>query len=283
MAYDNFIPEVWSEAIQRELEASYVFVEDCNRQYEGDVKRRGDTVHILGVGRPEIKNLARTDADGDIDGPQTIEDSSVTMQINQINYFNYMVGDIDKAQAVGGLMDALSKETSEALADAVDKYVAAKVLDTGVEKLYGTALQISENNVLNVLDEAIQSLYENNVRNSTEVVVTVSPRFYTLFKRAYIGKDTNNSAMLKNGRVATYGNVSVKMSNNVCRSDTDGEGDTDNIMIRTKRAIAFAQPLTKIEPYRPEKKFADAVKGFILYDAKIVRPKEILNVNVKIG
>jgi hypothetical protein len=52
-------------------------------------------------------------------------------------------------------------------------------------------------------------------------------------------------------------------------------------MIRAKRAIAFAQPLTHTEAYRPEKKFADAVKGFILYGAKVVRPKEIININVK--
>ena len=84
--------------------------------------------------------------------------------------------------------------------------------------------------------------------------------------------------MLKNGKVAKYGNVTVKMSNNVKRTSDDA---VDNIMIRTKRAIAYAKPLTHTEPYRPEKKFADAVKGFILFDAKVVRPKEVININVK--
>ena len=278
MAYDKFIPELWSEAIQRELEGSYVFAEDCNRQWEGDVKKKGDTVHILGVGKPTIKTLAREDASNDIDGPQEIADSEVTLVIDQINYFNYMVGDIDKAQAIGGLMDALSKETSEALADTVDKYIAGFAVDEDVDKLASAAQTVTKDNVLDILDEAIQKLYENDVKNSTEVVVTISPRFYTLFKQAYIKVDTNNSAMLKNGKVAMYGNVTVKMSNNVHKTDA---GATDNIMIRTKRAIAFAQPLTHTEAYRPEKKFADAVKGFILYGAKIVRPKEIININVK--
>ncbi len=278
MAYENFIPQIWSEAIQRELEGSYVFAEDCNRQWEGDVKKKGDTVHILGVGRPEIKTLDRAGASGDIDGPEEIADNDTILTIDQIRYFNYMVGDIDKAQAIGGLMDALSKETSEGLADAVDKHIAALAVAAEVAKLNAAATAVTADNVLNVLDDAIQRLYENDVKNSTEVVVTISPRFYTLFKRAYIKADTNNSAMIKNGRVAQYGNVTVKMSNNVHKTD---EGATDNIMIRTKRAIAFAQPLTHTEAYRPEKKFADAVKGFILYGSKIVRPKEILNINVK--
>ena len=116
------------------------------------------------------------------------------------------------------------------------------------------------------------------MKATTKIVVTISPRFYTLFKQAYIDKDTDNSEMLKNGRVAKYGNVVVKMSNNVHKTDS---GATDNIMIRTQRAIAFAKPLTHTEPYRPEKKFADAVKGFILFDAKVVRPKEVININVK--
>jgi hypothetical protein len=113
---------------------------------------------------------------------------------------------------------------------------------------------------------------------SSGIVVTVSPRFYKLFKQAYISKDTDNSDYLKNGKVAMYGNVTVKLSNNVSKSS---DGTTDNIMIRTKRAIAFVNPLTHTEAYRPEKSFADAVKGFALFDGKVVRPKEIININVK--
>ena len=278
MAYEKFIPELWSEAIQRELEGSYVFAEDCNRQWEGEVKKKGDTVHILGVGRPTIKTLARANASNDIDAPEEIDDSEVILVIDQIRYFNYMVGDIDRAQAIGGLMDALSKETSEALADTVDTYISSFAVDTQVEKLASAAQTVTKDNVLDILDAAIQKLYENDVKNSTEVVVTISPRFYTLFKQAYIKADTNNSAMLKNGKVGMYGNVTVKMSNNVHKTES---GATDNIMIRTKRAIAYAQPLTHTEAFRPESKFADAVKGFILFGAKVVRPKEIVNINVK--
>ena len=68
------------------------------------------------------------------------------------------------------------------------------------------------------------------------------------------------------------------MSNNVA---TSNNGTVDNIMLRTKRAIAFVRPMIHIEPYRPEKKFADAIKGFVLYQAKIVRPKELVVLNVK--
>ena len=278
MAYSNFIPSVWSESITRELERVCVFAEDCNRQYEGDVSKKGDSVHILGVGKPTIKSLSRENASGEIDEAEEVSDTSVIMNINQIRYFNYKVGDIDKAQAIGGLMDALSQETSEGLANEIDKYIAQMALGADVSKLSASASVVTKDNVLSILDDAIEALQENDVNMASGVTVTVSPRFYKLFKQAYVSRSTDNQETLQNGKVATYGNVTIKLSNNVAKSES---GAVDNIMIRTKRAIAFVNPLTHTEAYRPEKSFADAVKGYALFDGKVVRPKEIININVK--
>ena len=277
MAYTNFIPSVWEESINRELERACVFVEDCNRQYEGLVSKKGDSIHILGVGKPTIKSIERENASGEIDEAEEINDTSVILNINQIRYFNYKVGDIDKAQAVGGLMDALSQETSEGLANEMDKYIANMATKEDVPTLTASATLVNKDNILSLIDDAIQKLQENDVNMASGITVTVSPRFYKLFKQAYISKDTDNSESLKNGKVAMYGNVTVKLSNNVAK--TEG-GAVDNIMLRTKRAIAFVNPLTHTEAYRPEKSFADAVKGYALFDGKVVRPKEIININV---
>lgn len=274
MAYENFIPSVWSEAINRGLERQCVYVQDCNRQYEGDVSEMGDSVHILGVGKPTIKTLERANASGEIDAAEEVADSSVILNINQIRYFNYKVGDIDKAQAVGGLMDALSEETAEGISNEMDKFVAN--MATEASPLYTEPMVVTKDNVLDILDDAIEALQDKDVNIASGISVTISPRFYKLFKKAYIEKDTNNSEFLKNGVVARYGSVTVRMSKNVVKT-----GDVDNIMIRTKRAIAFVNPLTHTEAYRPEKSFADAVKGFVLFDGKIVRPEEIININVK--
>lgn len=278
MAYTKFIPSVWAEAINRELEKALVFAEDCNRQYEGNVSKHGDSVHILGVGKPTIRTLDRENASGDIEGAEEVEDKSVILNINQISYFNYLVGDIDQSQAVNGLMDSLSQESAYGLADAMDQYIAKMAIGADVPKLTADATVVTKENVLSILDDAIQILQENDVNIASGVVVTVSPRFYKLFKQAYVDKSTDNTGELKNGKVAMYGNVTVKLSNNVAKTD---DGATDNIMIRTKKAIAFVNPLTHTEAYRPEKKFADAVKGYVLFDGKVVRPKEIVNINVK--
>lgn len=284
MSYQNFIPTVWNEQIDRELERLCVFAEDCNRKYEGKVKDKGESVKILGVGKPTIRSIAKADRNNDIEAAETIEDTSIIMVIDQIRYFNYKVGDIDKAQAVGGVMDALQEETSEGLANEVDTYIANLAKEKQAVKLYATAKKVvvtkeeaaGERNVLRVLDDAAKVLYKNDVKTSTPIIATVDVDFYMAFREVYGDKDTDNSKILKNGKVAMYGNITIKMSNNVAK-----DGDTSLIQVKTKRAIAYAKPLTHTEPYRPENGFADAVKGFILFGAKIVRPKEMVVANVK--
>ena len=94
-------------------------------------------------------------------------------------------------------------------------------------------------------------------------------------------RDTDNSDLLKNGLIDRFDGMDIKVSNNVHRVK-EGSVTSDLIQVKTQRAIAFARPMIHTEPYRPENGFSDAVKGFVLYDAKIVRPKEMVVMNVKI-
>jgi len=276
MAYQNFIPTVWAEAINRELEKEFVFAENCNRQYEGEVKQLGDSVRILGVGKPTITRT--TDKNITLSDPETVEDTSITMPVKQIALFNYKIDDIDKRQAVGGVMEALSKETSQGLADEMDKYIADFAKASDAIKHSANAVEITTSNVLTELDKCLRMLYEKNVRQNSKITITVSPRFYMILKQAYTALDTNNSKILENGQVGKYGNAIIKMSNNVA---TAASGAEDKIMVRTDNAVAFVNPMTHTEAYRPEKGFSDAVKGFVLFDAKIVRPKELIILNAK--
>jgi len=276
LSYANFVPKIWAKAIERELERKLVFAEDCNRQYEGDVKQMGDTVKILGVGKPTISKQKG----GSIILPdaENVEDTSVEMQINTVAYFNFLVDDIDKRQAVGGLMDALNTEATQELASEMDKDIAALAGTRDAKKLYSDYLAVNADNVLGTLDLALQMLQENDVPADAKIVATVPPWFLTHLRTAYTKLDTDNSDLLKNGKVGRYNNILIKMSNNVY-STASGS----NIMVRTERAVAFANPLTHTEPYRPEKRFSDAVKGYVLYGTKIVRPKELMILNVKNG
>lgn len=282
MSYKNFIPNVWNETINRDLERLCVFAEDCYRKYEGDVKRKGESVTIVGIGKPTIKDMSKDN--GAIDAAETVETTAIVMPIEQVSYFNYEVGDIDKAQAIDGVDGALQAETSEGLSQKVDKYIAtvigneAKATDV-VKVINGETTTSGEKNVLDILDDIQEKLMENDVSDGTEITIVVDPKFFTRFRKEYRAADTDNSKILKNGRVYFYNGMKIKVSNN-CAKKTLAGHDCTIISARTKRAVAFVKPLTHSEAYRPEKKFSDAVKGFILYDAKVVRPKELITVPV---
>lgn len=270
MAYQNFIPTVWAEAINRDLERAHVFVADTNRQYEGDVKQKGDSVRILGVGKPTI--TTQTGKKITLNGAEDVADQSITLNINQVAYFNYKVDDIDKRQAVGGLMEALSKETSEGLADVMDKFVANMSLAKEAVVFNSAATAITKDNILTTIDDMLVKLLENDVKRSSKITLTLPPKMAMILKQAYVDLDTDNSKKLENGVIGKYNGILIKESNN-CATDTSGNY---MVQLKTDRAIAFVNPMTHIEPYRPENGFSDAVKGFILYDGIIARPKELI-------
>lgn len=284
MSYNNFIEKIWAKGIQTELERLHVFADGVNREYEGVIKNLGDTVRIKNVGKPTITRGTLADVKRSIvlGDPEDVPDGAVSVVVDQYSTFNYKVEDIDKAQGAGDVMDALNKETSEGLADEHDKFIANLVLGDAGVKMYngGTPITLTKDNVFEVLDLAQQGLWENDVNPTTGLTTIVPPWVHTLLRQGYIKTDTDNSQMLQNGMVAKYGNIGIKMSNNVATKKVSN-ADVWYIQMRTDRAIAFVNQATHLEPYRPEKGFSDAMKGLDLFGGKIVRPKEIITIPVK--
>lgn len=285
MSVKNFIPTLWAEKIDMALDEWLVFYEGCNHEYEGQLKKAGDSIRIQNVARPTITTTtdgAEVSLAGTREAPEV---TSITFPVKRQSWFNYGIYDVDKAQAAGDLDAALKHETTQGVANEIDLAVSTVVNDAGAKKLYSTVPKVvvgtagsGEKNVLEILDEAQQKLYEANVPTNEYVEVIMSPRFYTLFRREYTKLDTNNSEILKNGKVGMYGNMTVKLSNNVT---TANSGAQDLIMVKTKKAIAAVKTLSKVEAYRPEDGFIDAVKGLTVHDRKLVRPQELVVVNVK--
>lgn len=270
MSYANFKAKIWAKEINRELERVCVFAADTNQSYSGQIKGVGDTVRIQGVGKPKI-TMFDNETRIELADAERVEDTSVSLVADKVATFNYGVDDIDKAQGAGGILSVLNTEASEECANVIDKAIADLSLEKQAVKL--PAKKIDATNVLETIDEALEKLYENDVNPSSTITLTFSPKFFTRFKQAYIKADTDNSEMLKNGRVARYGNAICRLSNNVAKS-----GNNEYIQVKTQRAIALAKSDAHTEPYRVEKGFTDAVKGFVIFGVKIVRPKEMINI-----
>ncbi len=263
MSYNNFKPTVWSKFIQLELERKCILADWCNKNFEGEAKHN-EMVKILGVGVPTVGNYTGAS----IGDPETIEDSSVFMKIDQAKYFNFMVDDIDKAQAKPGLMEALLTNTTRKMANVRDLHVGTKAADAAFKS---NSLKISTTaEAKTAIDAGILTLRENDVELDMEVVIEIPYFVYLLFKDKLVELKTNNDELIKKGIVGMYDNCYVRTSNNLYNDGTDYYG-----MIRTKDAISFAGGIDKTEAYRPQSFFSDAMKGLNTFGAKVVRPKEL--------
>lgn len=276
MAIEKFIPEIWAKTFETELEKDLVFYENTNHKYEGIAKKPGDSVKILGLGAPTLTSYS----DGKlhpVGTPEEIEDLSQTMPLNHVEQFAFYVDDLEKRQAEGGsgILAEYIKQAKYAVANAQDAFIGGLVQDANVEKVTKSTA-ITSSTILDAIDEAFEKLLENDVRRTSEISLVAPPWFILMLKQAYVELDTDNSAMMANGRVGRYNGITIKESTNVFN-----DGTYDNIQIKTNDAIAFVKPYLHLEAYRPDGYFWDAVKGYALYDGKVVRPKEIINLQVK--
>ena len=265
MSITNFIPTVWSESLHTELEKRYIAASHCYRDFEGEIKNRGSVVRICGVGNIDVNTYTKNT---DMSVPQTLSDTACELSIDNANYFNFQIDDIDRAQSNPRLMESAMKLAASSLANEADRYVFG--LHEGHTQTV-TAEGAPADNIVDFILEARQKLYENNVYDSEEVVIEVSPAVASLILKAKVKLSTDNAEALEAGCIGRIMGCKVFVSNNVAQVDS-----AHKCFVRTKRAIAFAEQLSEIDAYRPEKRFADAVKGLHLFGAGVIYPKELV-------
>jgi hypothetical protein len=169
-------------------------------------------------------------------------------------------------------MEAAMKSAASAMANEADKYVYS---------LYKNAVRniphsdLNDGKFLDTIIEARQVLYENNVTDNDSVVLEVSPAVASVILKEKLAL-TNSAESLENGCIGYVAGCKVFVSNNIVEVVDDLGNVAHKCLMRTKRAIAFAEQLSEIDAYRPEKRFADAVKGLHLYGAKLVYPSELV-------
>ncbi len=276
MAIKNFISTVWSENLYQALDKQYIAVANCNREFEGDIREKGSTVKICGLGEVNVSEYVKN---SNMSNPETLSDSCRELVIDQAKCFNFQIDDIDRAQSTPKLMEAAMKNAANALANDADQYIYSLFGGAG-STITETAVTVD--NIIDLLIDARTTLFANNVSDPHDIVFEVTPEIAGLILKAKVSLATDNTDALENGCIGSIGGCKIYVSNNLCRI----EGDVTiehKCLARTKRAIAFAEQISEIDAYRPELRFADAVKGLHLYGAKVIYPSEMVLLNLSIA
>lgn len=270
MAFDNFIPEIWSARLLDHMDKVHVYANLMNRDYEGDIKSYGDTVHINLLGEITINDYSGND----ISDPQELDSTQQNLEIDKAKYFNFMVKDIDNAQSNPKLVDAAMVRASYNMNDIIDQYLASLLL-AGVDT--SNVLYDDTNPVIPTSANAYDYLVDLGVKLSECNVpmygrwVVVPPWFHGLLLKdqRFVGNGTGyNQAVLQGGLVGEAAGFQIHLSNNVPNTN----GSKYKIIAGTAAAGAYAEQLVELEAYRVEKNFSDAVKGLHVYGAKVVHP-----------
>ena len=263
MAVTNFIQTIWSKKIQDSLELKTKLVQNCLRDYEGDVKF-ARSVKILGVGNPTIGDYTASSVTTNGITVEEMSDVGQTLTIDQANYFAFYVDDINQAQSVPGLAEKFQEKAVHGLAVKRDQYVA-NLIKAGTNATTTAARTTA--GVMAAIDGAIVALRERNF--DEDGVIEVTPGVYNLIKNELVTLSTNNVDYIKRGFVGTYDGFDVIMSNGLAK-DTTGSTKYEYCDVRGKKAIAFAGQINEVESMRSEKYFKDIVRGLDTFGAKVI-------------
>ena len=269
----SFKQVIWSKSFIRSLAKITSLRNHCTFEFEKDTKNAKEV---------KILNAVRTTINRYVPGTalerESIQDGEQTLKLYQYWYYNFEIEDIDKAQSVPGLMELTTDEAAKGLALKGDEYVAEIVkaaADAG-EIAVSSEISLTKSNAIESVEAGFVKLYENDCKISDTFYLELAPKVYSLFKQNLTETSTNNPEILKKGAVGKYNNALVCIENCLTTSDTA----TYNIL-RTDKAVAFAEQIDKVEKYRPEDAFTDAIKALYVFGAKVVRPAEIYVMKTK--
>ncbi|WP_329544698.1 N4-gp56 family major capsid protein [Streptomyces sp. NBC_01356] len=285
MAVDTFIPEVWASDLFVSLRGATVFGQPniINRDYEGEIAQAGDTVHIGSLTRPTISTYTKNSTAID---PQTLATTDQTLVIDQSKYFAFEVDDVDARQVKDGgkLLNKAADDAAFGLADTTDLFVAG-LMAAGAGNVIAAGDALTADAAYKIVLALKVKLDKAKVPTQGRFLI-VAPEFHALLlqdNRFIDASAYGSNNPILNGEVGRVLGFNVLVTLN-SPAGTAGTGlEVSNFVIAGhSMATTFADQINKVEAYRPQSSFGDAIKGLHLYGAKVVRPEALAVMDVDV-
>lgn len=271
MTSNVFKPELWSKLLLRDIMDGGVMLDCVNRNYEGEIKSQGDTVHIQKVG--DIK--VNTHDDNTDMTYQDIAGTTIPLVIDQAKDFAFLVSDIDKVQSNVELMKQYTNKAKKNIVLVKDAYLhALGVAGVDSKNQMGT-VAITASNVYGTLVDMFTKLAEANAidadgkgEDGKAPFLVVPPAVLAVIKKSEEAKHatTLGDQTIRKGAIMNYAGFDIKQSTNV--KDDSGF----KILAGTTEGITYAEQITKVESLKDVARFGDYVRGLYLYGAKVAQP-----------
>ena len=270
MATNVFKPELWSKLLLRDIMNYGVMLDCVNRNYEGEIKNQGDTVHIQKIGDITINTHDESKAMTH----QNISGTTQVLKISQAKDFMFLVSDIDKVQANVELMTKYTNKAKKNVVNVKDAYLHALGIAAATNDL-GT-VAVTPENIYGTLVDMFAELARANAigadgkgEDGKRPYIVLPPEVVAVIKKSpeashatTLGDDT-----VRKGAIMQYAGFDIKQSTNV------GADGTFNILAGTTEGITYAEQITKVESLKDKDYFGDFVRGLYLYGGLAAQPE----------
>lgn len=265
MALTDSIPTIVGKAVLESLQKNLVYGQMFNENYMGDVAP-GNAVKIVSPGSVTIGTYSEyTDMD-----EEAVTDSSATMSIDQQNYFNLVIDDVDNAMKRPDIMAAYAREAVYQMNDTVDGYLGGLlsaggtiISDLGDDT---TPLEINSANAASTLQLIARKMDDAKVPRAGRVVV-LPPWYVEDLVAANLSNLTNNNEVAASAYVGQYAGFNILMSHNVPNTASAKY----KIVASSNIAATKAMAVRKTEQLRHPSQFADILRGLAVYGGKVTR------------
>ena len=280
----NFIPEIWSGKLIENFYDATVLAAISNTNYEGEIRRMGDTVNIRTT--PEI--TIKTYVKGQTLSVENPDKAKIQLVIDKGEYFACIEDDVDKVQSDINMMDTWSKDASERMKIKIDQRVLTDILpsisasnkgasagrisgniDLGTS---GSAVAITKTNVLEYIVDMGTVLDEANCPEGDRFLI-IPAKMAGMIKKSDL-KDASltgdSVSVLRNGRLGMIDRFTVYVSHNL--SVTSGKF---SIISGHKMGFTFASQMTEMESLRAESTFGNVIRGLQVYGYQVVKPEAL--------
>jgi len=282
----KFIPEIWSGKILKKFYDYTLLSKITNTDYEGEIKKMGDTVIIRSLATVSISDYVV----GQALNYERPTSTPTSLSIDKGKYWALELDDVMKVQSDIQLFSkwtedaAMQMKISIETAFLADVYTSVHASNKGATAgvksasinlgASGSPLQITKTNVLDILVDCGTVLDEQNVPETGRWIV-IPTWMSGLIKKSDL-KDASLTgdpkSPIRNGMIGMIDRFTLYNSN-LLDTTADGGGETAyNIMFGTNEAITFATQLTETETIRSQDTFADRIRGLQVYGYKTVQP-----------
>lgn len=278
MAISDFIPEIWSARFLSNLNKRLVWGSAFGFDHEGEV-RDGDTLKIPTFSK--VITVRDYTENTDISDPEVVDGATVDVALDKQKYFNIYVDDVDAVQSRPDLMDKAMERSS---------YAMALQMDTD----YRAEINVPAGNVVDLDDAFTADAFTKNLLERFAIVkgkmtdagIPEEMRWAIISSHTQLALDSHfitragtsvfvpatQESTLRNGFVGNLLGFELRLTGQPLTVGTGTDTKTRVVLGQGTENQVGAVQIDKMEAYRPEKRFGDAVKGLQVYGAEIISP-----------